>query len=311
MGEPLFIVGTRSSGAVRLADVLGSHPDRAPAWDLSPLVDLARAIAAPQSLGKRVGRVLALLERHSRSLPAHRAADGPVGDYLHGVAHLRAERSFVLDRTHALLTELTEERGMAGLARFAGEVLDRHAARCGKREWMAAGPALVEVLPLIDRLFPTGRVVHVVRDGRDVVVSALQRRGGARTVEDAAAAWSSTVDRAQAWSERHATRYHLVRFDDVLVAPDHVLASVVGWMDRLDPAEALARTEPLLQRYRAMGLRLDPRRSGRWREVLSPAQVDAVERIAGRTLSDVGFPLATRPTYGDRGAAPNVPLPVL
>src|SRR6266542_1835989 len=52
-----------------------------------------------------------------------------------------------------------------------------YARRAGKSRWADKTPRYALTLPFIDRLFPTCQVVHVIRDGRDVVASHRVRWG--------------------------------------------------------------------------------------------------------------------------------------
>jgi hypothetical protein len=153
--------------------------------------------------------------------------------------------------------------------------------------------------------YPDGKAIHIIRDGRDVVCSLLERRWlsdsrdgaddanlayGAYTrfwVEPergeefaraseatrAAWAWRRYVTAARRFPERTLE----LRYEDMAANPDEV-ASTIGAYLGSDPG-------PL-----AEGLRKAHRQSiGRYRQELTVAQLTDVEREAGALLAGLGY----------------------
>lgn len=166
-------------------------------------------------------------------------------------------------------------------------------------------PETAFVLSAALHAYPEALAVHVVRDGRDVVTSLLERgwlnnaREGAddarlafgsharfwvesgreeefTSVSDAtrcAWAWRRYVTAAQAVPERTVT----LRYED-LVADPALAATPVA--ERL----GVAVTEVA----EVFG-RVHDRSAGRWRRDLTPEQLDDVEREAGPLLRELGY----------------------
>ena len=63
----------------------------------------------------------------------------------------------------------------------------------GKTRWGDKTPRYIEHIPLLARLFPTARFVHLVRDGRNVALSYAGVPFGPNTVAQAAALWARRV----------------------------------------------------------------------------------------------------------------------
>ncbi len=110
----------------------------------------------------------------------------------------------------------------------ASHILDKH-------------PGYALFLPLIDRLFPNSKVIHIIRDGREVVVSMLsaqERIGfGAGDVKSATRDWVQHIREARAASHLFgAARYMEVRYEELMAEPE------VG----------------LMQLFRFAGLEADP-----------------------------------------------------
>ena len=157
------------------------------------------------------------------------------------------------------------------------------------------------------RAYPAAVAVHVVRDGRDVVTSLLERGwlSAARTGADdarhaygaharfwvepgreaeftevsdatrAAWAWRRYVSAAQAVPERTV----VVRYEELVADPALAAAPVA---ERLGVVPG-----PIAEAFSAV----HDRSAGRWRRDLTAEQVADVEREAGETLAALGYAL--------------------
>jgi sulfotransferase family protein len=166
-------------------------------------------------------------------------------------------------------------------------------------------PETSYVLPAALRAYPQARVVHIVRDGRDVVCSLLEQGwlSTGRQGEDdaglgfgsyvrfwveperaaefleasdatrAAWAWRRYVDSARSAPERtYELRYEHLVADPASAASQ--LALFLG-VDTDLLAEALSAAHD--------------RSAGRWRDDLAPEQLADVEREAGDLLRELGY----------------------
>jgi hypothetical protein len=166
-------------------------------------------------------------------------------------------------------------------------------------------PEAVFVAPALAIGFPEGRFIHIVRDGRDVVCSLLERgwlsaeRGG---VDDAGHAYGSQARfwveperrkefeaagdaRRAAWAWRRyvtaarelAERTLEIRYERLTERPEEVASAIARFL-AVSP-EPLAAA---LQAARSTSV-------GRWRNDLSPEQVADVEEEAGALLAELGY----------------------
>jgi hypothetical protein len=62
--------------------------------------------------------------------------------------------------------------------RFTLRLLDPSALAAGKRGWIDGTPNTIRAAELLTQILPEARLVHLVRDGRDVACSLLARRWG-------------------------------------------------------------------------------------------------------------------------------------
>lgn len=148
-------------------------------------------------------------------------------------------------------------------------------------------PSHVWHLGLIADVYPDAWVVHIVRDGRDVVRSLVSQTWGPAEIGPAARVWASAVRAARA-AAPHVPRYLEVRYEDLLADPAR-FAEVFAFIG-LPPLDA-AMSQAELEAGRAVNV--DPMRpevaSGKWREEWSAADLAAFDECAGDVLALTGY----------------------
>ena len=171
-------------------------------------------------------------------------------------------------------------------------------------------PTHVWHLGLIGLLYPDAYVLHVVRDGRDVVRSQVAQSWGPSQVESAAALWASAIRGARA-AAPSLRRYREVRYEELLARPAAItdVFDFLG-LPRLD--DAVRQSE--LESGRAVNVDLTRPdvAAGKWRADWSEDDVRAFDRVAGDVLVEAGYvrePPAPEPKQRRlrRGATPAPP----
>ncbi len=187
-------------------------------------------------------------------------------------------------------------------SRSQAEFIERfhnHAlARSGKRIWADKTPWNVLRFGFVRRRFPHARVVHIVRDGRDVVCS-LRRKPFSKI--GAAAPASALAARRCAAQWRKAVRaglrfrgdpaYFELRYEDLVQAREPTLRALLDfvglpWDDAiLDPGSP-ACLDP--DAVKAAGEVFDSS-VGRWRRDLSDEDLAAIRPLTCAALSKLGY----------------------
>jgi cellulose synthase/poly-beta-1,6-N-acetylglucosamine synthase-like glycosyltransferase len=160
----------------------------------------------------------------------------------------------------------------------------------GPRGWKC--PQSLYVLPYLAQRFPDLRFLHVVRDGRDVALSANQfqlARYGTTLLSPAEQEWSEAERSIALWSringlaaergERLGGAYLRVRFEDLCARPVAVTRRVFRFFGLPgDPRKAARMVET-------------PASMGRWRHA-DPELVARLEEIGGGVLRRFGYAAA-------------------
>jgi hypothetical protein len=160
-------------------------------------------------------------------------------------------------------------------------------------------------LPQLTALFPWARIVHIIRDGRDVALSQLEwaheRRGPGRLalwrdepVGVTALSWRWMVGTGRRdGAALGPARYHEVRYEELVDSPEAPLRRLTTFLDLPFAAEMLRyhegrrRDDPGLTAKQAW---LPPTPGLRdWRTQMRPRDLELFEAIAGDLLSDLGY----------------------
>lgn len=113
---------------------------------------------------------------------------------------------------------------------FFSSFQQEYAERRGKRRWADKTPLYALSLDYIQDLFPDAQIVHVIRDGRDVVASHKHRWGYYSAVK-ATIKWSHYIRCAQAaGSGLPATRYCEVRYENLVSDLEGTMRRLLGFL---------------------------------------------------------------------------------
>ncbi len=203
----------------------------------------------------------------------------------------------------------------------------------GKPRWGEKTPTYVQKMKLIQRAIGEARFVHVIRDGRDVALSVLDRTVRDLTAGDVARRWQKKITKAREDSPK-LDHYMEIRYEDLILDTEPVLRRVcefieLPWDDALlhyhersaDRLQEMARALP--GDGRAKELTVERRlathemttkppsadRVARWRTQMSPEQRDEFEAVAGDLLDELGYPIG--PDAVERAVGPDRRTPAV
>ncbi|MGH2716047.1 MAG: sulfotransferase family protein [Thermoleophilaceae bacterium] len=282
MNPYLFIVGCPRSGTTLLGRMVDAHPD---------IAVIHEGRFAPDWFERRRGLT-------EEGFVTPELVDRLLGhEPFKNVAVGREE-----------LERLLGDRGRVTYADFVAGIFDLHGRAHGKRLVGDKTPHYVRSLTTLHGLWPAARIVHLIRDGRDVAQSVLgwrkvTERGGsvarfATFREDPVATvacwweWLVRLGREDGAALGPAL-YHEIRYESLVSEPRAECERLCGFLgvpydERMVAFhEGRERDDPGLDAKKAWrpvtpGLR-------DWPSEMAPADVERFEAAAGGLLDELGY----------------------
>ncbi len=188
---------------------------------------------------------------------------------------------------------------------FVGGVFDLHGQALGKEIVGDKTPRYVRSIPTLHSLWPGARFAHLIRDGRDVCLSALEWRSGgelARRFETWKTDPSATAGVWWDWLVRLGREsgedlgpglYREIRYEDLVSDAAGECERLCGFLG-LPYDDAMIRFHEGRERQDA---RLSTKRAWKrvtpglrdWRKELSDGDVELFEAAAGDLLEELGY----------------------
>ena len=167
---------------------------------------------------------------------------------------------------------------------------DVQAPRGSGRIWGDKSPSYIDDMPLLKRLYPAAKVVHIVRDVRDYCLSIHKAWG--KDMLRAAQRWADSVRQARADGAALRGDYLELRYEDLLADPQAELRRVCAFLGvEFEPAMlVLKRTNEDLGDARGAERVLSGNR-GKYRHAMEPRMLSRIEEIAGPVLLECGYAL--------------------
>jgi len=269
LNGPVFIVGVNGSGTTMLADSLRKHPE------------------------------LYMLRAECRVLPffAQRYPD----ELLHDPVKRRAladefgnSRAIRLSHDkHSLHLEHAENLPPS-FAAIVGEIFLTLARAQGKERWGEKSPMNLQHLSVLAERIPEARFVHIFRDARDVAQSFHRRwkQEPRRTVYR----WKQAIRLGREQGHRLGPgRYMEVCYETLTSDPERGMRRICEFLGLpFDTVVLESRNRMMDEKARELAQSKIIQNSGRWKSYFTPAEIEALEGIAGVALHDLGYEVALR-----------------
>ncbi len=212
--SPIFIVGCPRSGTTLLRNLLRSHPQLTFPSESHFIPLFYRAYGHPRT------------ERDAVALAARILRLQWFRQW-----HVRIEAGeFAPDRTFQAVT---------------CRLFEAWARKEGKHRWGDKTPHYVEEIPVLAELFPAGRIIHIIRDGRDVALSWLKAGFEPRNVYTAAMLWQRYVSAGcRDGALLPPATYLEVRYEALVKQPDTTMRKVCAFVDE-SFTEAVLHPSPI------------------------------------------------------------------
>lgn len=154
--------------------------------------------------------------------------------------------------------------------------------------WADKSPAYIRQIPLIRRHFPTGRILHIVRDVRDHCVS--MRNAWGKDIRRSAWRWGKDVLAAHRQCMTMPERCLEVRFEELLQDPDTQMRRICLFLDLEFFAGLTELSQSVEQRGYAAGRTEIMRDNFRKFETrLTPHEISAIESLSWDCMQAMGY----------------------
>lgn len=280
---PFFVVGAQRSGTTMLRLMLNKHPEVSVPFESGFIVDFFRVGQAYGDLAH---------EDNARRL------------LLDIAAHPLVRKGALVPSPDAVL------RYPIRCYRDVVDAIFRvHALGQGKQRWGDKTPSYVTEVDTLRAIFPHCKIVHLVRDGRDVAISNRNVEWGIRSLPRAAADWRWKTLLAHKVGSVLGPDYLMVRYEDLVAQPEASLRRIAEFLGieytpaMLDYPDGGAAQMPLeSMRWHRNSIRApDVALVGQWKRAMARSDRIIFEQCAGDALKTFGYELEGRSsTLGSR-----------
>jgi hypothetical protein len=267
---PIFIVGCPRSGTSMLRDLLRSHPRLTFPGESHFIPAFYRGYGDPRDSAEARKLAAAILE-------------------------LRWVRAWNLRLEADSFTDCRSFREV--LCRL----YEAWARQQNKPHWGDKTPDYVTEIPLLAKLFPEARIIHIYRDGRDVALSWIQARFTPQNMYTAARLWKSWVSAGRrAGAALPREMYLELRYEQLLAQPRETMQRVCEFVGepfdeavlRLTPIRPKRRFFPRFNPFaqkQPRPVEIVSSNCGKWKTRMPARDRVLFESVAGDLLRTLGY----------------------
>lgn len=270
--KPIFIVGNPRSGTTLLRLILCSHP----------------RIFIPEETG-----FIPFLLKDAQSelnIEQTRAV-------LRRIGRLNTEWDGMVTDVEGFFASLPRH----DLQHILEALYQKKIAETGAVRWGDKTPSYVLYLPTIDRIFPNAQIIHLIRDGRDATLSAMQKWGFQRWYMDPLYLlrnWARHVEMGRkARDKLGEQRYLEIHYEKLVQLPQPTIEQICDFLrEELHP-EMLNHTKLANSMIKPGGnlsvkMPISTVSVQRWKREMSTFDLKMADQIVGDTLVENGYELA-------------------
>jgi len=268
---PVFVLGSQRSGTTMLRLMLNNHPGLAIPHESAFITIYFKCLGDYGDLACR-DNARKLLDDVAR--------------------HPLVQRGKLIADPEAVLA-----RPIRTYRDFVDAIFHCYAEARGKTRWGDKTPFYTPDIDIIRRIFPDAKIVHLVRDGRDVVLSQKSIEWMSGNLPKLVLDWQWKTTIAHKVGAVMGQDFLEVRFEDLVCRPEEILRRVCAFIDEdYDPsmlnystnAKAVVPSESL-KWHRNSVQPPDSTQLHKWKKHLSKSERIVFEQLAGETLELFGY----------------------
>lgn len=200
---------------------------------------------------------------------------------------------------------LEPEAVRTSFAQAIAAPMEKRAQAQGKRRWADKTAFNILVFEPLAKIFPAAHFIHLVRDGRDLAASLVERQwrapngalfGQCASAAGAARYWASIITRGLDLERKLGERILRIRYEDLAAAPEKTLRQLCSFAGE-EFAPAILKTED--RRTALAGLELETADRlqreinmsavGRWRRDLNAEDAAAIYKAYRPLFEALGY----------------------
>lgn len=198
------------------------------------------------------------------------------------------------------IERLIQETQPRLLSDFLNILYEHISEKHGKERWADKTPRYVSEIENIAKIFPNAKFIHVIRDGRDVCLSLLNRGWHGRSLRMMAERWSRTVRAGRtSGSKLGSEKYLEVLYEQLVENTEPELKKICAFIrEPYSPSmlEFFRTAEGKVssrESYAHEKLSRPPMSSdlSRWKREMSFIQLSTFEAVSANTLTVFNYPL--------------------
>jgi Sulfotransferase family len=268
---PVFLLGSQRSGTTMLRLMMNNHPNLAIPHETAFITIYHKKLHSYGDLSDR-DNARRLLDDVSQ--------------------HLLVKRGKLITDPEAVL-----RRPINSYRDFIDAIFEVYADSLGRARWGDKTPFYTPDIDILHGIFPDAKFLHIVRDGRDVILSQKSIEWMSSNLPRLILDWQWKTTIAHKVGAVMGENFLEIRYEDLVREPETVLRKICSFIDEpYDPA-MLSYSEKAQEVVPAESLKWhrnsikppDPSQLGKWKTGLAKAERVIFEQLAGDTLDLFGY----------------------
>jgi len=282
MDQPVFVLGCDRSGTTLLSLLLSQSPDLHMTLESGFIPDLYEKRHDYGNFTEPKQRWFFI-----RDLQTTNATSNTVAFDIFGLTDMQAENSIK----------------QAAPTNYAGAIdalFSETAQTNNKSRWGNKTPKYVHSIGLLVELFPKAKIIHLIRDPRDVAAS-IKRVGWTHTIKEAATFWNKRVSDGLKGRKFDDNTYYELKYESLLEQPDKTLEDLYNWLDIDFSTEVIDQYQQDKNRtsiekhkdlFDLIGKPIDKSRAYAWKKSMSKADIAEIEQVNKDLIQKLHYELS-------------------
>lgn len=279
MNQPVFLVGCDRSGTTLLSLLLSQSPDLYMTLESGFIPELYKERKVYNDFRSAKERWYFL-----RDLQTTQATSKTIAFDIFEMSDDQAEN-------------IIDKAAPTGYAGAIDALFSKTAQLNGKSGWGNKTPKYVLHISLLHALFPKARIIHIVRDPRDVAASIL-KLGWTSTIKEAALYWNKRVSAGIQGRALGNDIYYELKYESLLENPAEETKSIFKWLniryqdDFLNSYKKEKERHSIKKHKELFSLidkPIDKSRAYAWKKTMSKADIAEIEGVNNHLIHELNY----------------------